>query len=155
MFCLSQRVFPLMQTGKKSTTYQISCLCDPASAETVIYCQVKFHCLVDYKLAWIEGEKMMFYTSFIKCDRGFGDSLQARQPLLLRRQSCVLYQGKVLFIFIFLNVPSSQAYLCMLPSLAGFFCLIVENMNLFPTPCPLHFPFQSNCFVFRSLKFFP
>lgn len=80
-----------MQTGKKSTTYQISCLCDPASAETVIYCQVKFHCLVDYKSAWIEGEKMMFYTSFIKCDRGFGDSLQARQPLLLRRQSCVLY----------------------------------------------------------------
>lgn len=50
MFCLSQRDFPLMQTGKKSTTCHISCLSDPASAETVVsHCQVKFHCLVDYK----------------------------------------------------------------------------------------------------------
>lgn len=43
---------------------------------------------------------------------------------------------------------------CFHPCLV-FFCLMVENMNLFPTPCPLHFPFQSYCFLFGSLKFLP
>lgn len=35
-FCLSLRVFPLMQTGKKSITCHTSCLCGPASAEPVV-----------------------------------------------------------------------------------------------------------------------
>lgn len=47
----------------------------------------------------------------------------------------------ILGIFVHASIP-----VCL-------FCLVVENMNLFPTPCPLHFPFQSQCFLFGSLMF--
>lgn len=47
----------------------------------------------------------------------------------------------ILGLFVYASIPG-----CLL-------CLVVENMNLFPTPCPLHFPFQSQCFLSGSLKF--
>lgn len=62
-----------------------------------------------------------------------------------RERFCLFFflSGFILGLFVSASIPG-----CL-------FWLVVENVNLFPIPCLLHFPLQSHCFLFWSPKFLP
>lgn len=80
--------------------------------------------------------------------RFWWQSLQAQQPLLLSRRGCVLYQGKVLFIFFFKWLHPRFICVCFYPWLS----FLARGGKREPVSNPLSSSFSSPKSLLSLLK---